>query len=67
MLYRIRMYDTCVTPWSERSFICSSVAPINRKPEAYRSCNHIRFDAVTYQSDLRMVASIGNCLVPSSC
>lgn len=33
-LYKRRMYDTCVIPASETSFICSSVAPMNRKPEA---------------------------------
>jgi hypothetical protein len=32
--YRSRMYETCVTPASERNCICSSVAPMKRKPDA---------------------------------
>ena len=31
------MYDTWVIPASWRSCICSSVAPMKRKPEAYKS------------------------------
>lgn len=34
ILNRIRIYDTWVTPAFERSCICSSVAPMKRKPEA---------------------------------
>lgn len=38
ILYSIRMYDTCVMLLSDSSCICSSVAPMNKKPEAYSSC-----------------------------
>lgn len=34
MLYRIRMYETCVTLFDASSAICSSVAPMKRKPLA---------------------------------
>ena len=42
MLKRIRTYETWVTFASERSCICSSVAPINRKPHVI-SRNGVRF------------------------
>jgi hypothetical protein len=42
MLYKIRIYETCMIPAWLSNCICSSVAPMNRKPEAY-SKNGVRY------------------------